>query len=170
MNVSGSKNKTTSRRLGQRCDVWGNVATFGATSRRLGQRHDVWPNAATLQRGLIFNVAMFPRGVFSTSRRWNPTSQRVREVHFQRRDVEANVATFPRPTSRKYFQKISKYIKTTCIQIYSSQSLHINCHAISPSPRQPRNLKTCNTNASKLKQEKLNLANLKQEKLMTRII
>ena len=77
------------------------------------------------------------------------------EVYFQRSEVESNVATFLRPTSRKFLQKFYKYRKTTCIQIYSSQSLHKACHAISPSPRQPWSLETCNTNASKLKKSKL---------------
>ena len=49
MNVSGSKNKATSRRSGKRCDVPEsfnfNVVTFGPTSQRsreaLFQRRDV---------------------------------------------------------------------------------------------------------------------------------
>ena len=144
------------------------------------------------------NVETFPRGVLSTSRRYkgvyfqcrdveiqrrnvperyifnvtmlSPTSRRAREVHFQHRDVESNVTTFPRLTFKKFYKKNSKYRETPYIQIYSSQSFHKACHAISPSPRQPRNLETCNINGSKLKQEKLYLAHLKQAKMMTKII
>ena len=78
MNVSSPKNRVTSRHLGQRRDV---PESFIC-------------NVMTLQRGFIFQVVTL-----------NPTSQRSREVLFQRRDVGSqrrdiperylfNVATF----------------------------------------------------------------------------
>ena len=161
-------------------------------SQHSGQRHDATERLDYQHCDIESNVATFPKGVISTSRR-------CREVYFQCRDVaekyvfnaatlESNVTTCLRgifsivamfsPASRRsrdqhpgnFYKFFSKYRKTPCIQVYSSQSVHKACHAISPSPWQPRNLETCNTNASKLKQAKLNLANLKQEKLMTKII
>ena len=73
MDMFGSKNRVTSRRSGQRRNVWANVATF---PRGAFKRRDVGIQCRDIAEKDIFNVATLEtnvvtclRGLFSTSRR-----------------------------------------------------------------------------------------------------
>ena len=84
-----------------------NVATLNPMSwcsrKVLFQRRNIGIQRRDVAERSIFNVATLQRSIFSTSQR--------EEIYFQRHDIESNVATFPRPATRKFLQKFSKYRK-----------------------------------------------------------
>ena len=138
------------------------IPKIGLTSRRSGQRRDVRANVAM----------RIPRDIFVTSRCSSLTSRRCREVFFNvailnprsQRSREVfffNVATFPRPINHDFYKNFlsvenslhsARLLLKACTKL---SMLFILCRS---------NLGTfehCNTNTSKLKQAKSNLANLK---------
>ena len=83
MNVSGSKNRATLRRSGQRRDV---PKSFNFNVAIRGQCRDVTERLDLQRHDVQANVTTFPRGVISTSRR-------CRGVYFNVLTLESNVVT-----------------------------------------------------------------------------
>ena len=70
----------------------------------LFQHRDVGIQCRDVAEGSIFNVVTLESNVTTLQNSMFSMSRRAREVYFQRRDVDSNVATFPRLATRKFYK------------------------------------------------------------------